>query len=159
MHKLNCVIKCLIYPPKYPPAIAKTTCYSNLDLCCPGRCGSATPWEQQYRCVTVSRVKCGTTALIRLLDLRWYLYLIFSLQWSRDSDWPFPFLGAQTAALSLSLTPLEPLKLLSLILLQIHESLSLQIALESSPNCSSSPRALGSRSNQWIMFVTLGACS
>jgi hypothetical protein len=41
-----------------------------------------------------------------------------------------------------------------LIPFQIHESLSLQTALESSPNCFSSPRALGSRSSWWIVFVT-----
>jgi hypothetical protein len=60
---------------------------------------------------------------------------------------------------SLSLTPLEPLEFFSLIPLQIHKSLSLQTALKSSPNCSSSPRALGLRSSRWIVFVTLGACS
>jgi hypothetical protein len=41
MHKLNYVIKFSFYPPKYPPTIAKIAHYSNLDFCCPGRCGSA----------------------------------------------------------------------------------------------------------------------
>jgi hypothetical protein len=39
------------------------------------------------------------------------------------------------------------------------DRLSLQIVLESFPICSSSPKALGSRSSGRIVFVTLGSCS
>jgi hypothetical protein len=154
MHKLWCETKFSFYPPKYPPTIAKTTCYSNLDLCCSDRCDSATPWVGQCR---------GSSAALPHLTDHWDqggIYTFSSLpQRSSVLDRPFSLKCDQTAALSLPHSPLELLKLLPLIPFQIQESLSLQTALESSPIFSSSPRALGSRSSRWIVFVTLGACS
>jgi hypothetical protein len=144
----------LTYPPNILKALAKIAFYSNLDLCCLGRCGSAALWERQC---------CGSSLALPHLTDCWDQEDIYTFSSPSNGHWvqlDHSLLQClDNNSLPLSLTPLEPLNLLPLIPLQIHESLSLQTASESSPNYSSSPRALGSCSRWWIMFITLRACS
>ena len=127
----------LIYPPKYPQNLATATSFSLF--------AKLAAWLEQHCCdlkVTVGQqgVCLSPSCFPPMVSLA------------------IPFPSATRAALSPSLTIGAP-QASPLLPLQIHESLSLQTALESSPNCSSSLRALGSRSSWWIVFLSLGACS
>ena len=128
--------------------------------CCITWCGTATPEERHCRSATLPHFSCGTTTTELTVGSRGYLYPFSSSPMALLNLLLIPARPKQKrAALSLPHSLLEPLKLLPLIPFQIQENLSLQTALESSPNCPSSPRALGSGSSRWIVFVTLGACS
>jgi hypothetical protein len=115
----------LKYPPKYPPAIAMTASFTILFFDLSGPSGTAT----------------------NQAALSWLIVTIGTEGYFTSPSFPptvistVPLPTATRAALSYS--PLEPLKLLPFIPLQIHESLSLQTVLESSPIYSSTPRALG----------------
>jgi hypothetical protein len=81
IHKLNYVIKCSLYPPKYPLTIANTASYSNLDLCYPGRCDSAAVWQ------------CRGSS-VRPLGPEGYLYSLIPSNGYHGSDRPDPLPGA-----------------------------------------------------------------
>jgi hypothetical protein len=149
----------LIHLPNILKALAKTASFAILSFVLLGRWGTA---ALRRGTVALKHYRSSGEALPWLnwsLGVGVFIPSLLSHNGNLFFSSTISFPGATKAALSLPHSPLEPLKLLPLISFQIQESLSLQTALESSPNYSSSSRALGSSSSWWIVFVTLIACS
>jgi hypothetical protein len=141
-----------IYPPNILKTLAKTASFAILSFVLPSRWGT-TALRQGTAAVQVRHCRSSVAALSRLnwpLGAGGIYTFSYLPQWSPifQLDHSLPRCD-QSNSLFFPHSPLESLKLLPLILSKSKRVWAFKLYY----------RALDSRSSQWIVFITLGACS